>query len=521
MPGDRTSRNFEVRAWDGAGRLGDLTVPRAGVTVETPALLPVVNPHKRTVPPARLESEFGAEILITNGYILYGSDAFRDRALEDGLHELYDFSGAIMTDSGSFQLSEYGEIDVTNDEILRFQYEIGSDIGTPVDVPTPPDAPRERAESELATTQERLEHAATVDVGEMLVNAPVQGSTYADLREAAARDAYATGLDVFPVGAVVPLMNSYRYAETVGVTMAAKRGLGADAPVHLFGAGHPMTFALAVACGCDLFDSAAYALYARDDRYLTVRGTEQLADLDYFPCSCAICTGRSPDELRACGDDERERLLAEHNLHVTFAEIRTIKQAIRRGNLLELVEARARAHPDLLDGYRTLLDHAEALEATDPVSKDAFFYLSADSADRPEVLRHHERLSRLRVEGDSVLLTTGKGNAEDFDETWRVVPPFGPFPRALSESYPLTAEVPDRLDDRAYRRAAEGVARLVADSPDTAFAFAAGDWPEAGLAALPDRVRVLGSGEGSPEEADAAGGTEGTDEPDATDGAGQ
>ena len=521
MPGDRTSRNFEVRAWDGAGRLGDLTVPRAGVTVETPALLPVVNPHKRTVPPARLESEFGAEILITNGYILYGSDAFRDRALEDGLHELYDFSGAIMTDSGSFQLSEYGEIDVTNDEILRFQYEIGSDIGTPVDVPTPPDAPRERAESELATTQERLEHAATVDVGEMLVNAPVQGSTYADLREAAARDAYATGLDVFPVGAVVPLMNSYRYAETVEVTMAAKRGLGADAPVHLFGAGHPMTFALAVACGCDLFDSAAYALYARDDRYLTVRGTEQLADLDYFPCSCAICTGRSPDELRACGDDERERLLAEHNLHVTFAEIRTIKQAIRRGNLLELVEARARAHPDLLDGYRTLLDHAEALEATDPVSKDAFFYLSADSADRPEVLRHHERLSRLRVEGDSVLLTTGKGNAEDFDETWRVVPPFGPFPRALSESYPLTAEVPDRLDDRAYRRAAEGVARLVADSPDTAFAFAAGDWPEAGLAALPDRVRVLGSGEGSPEEADAAGGTEGTDEPDATDGAGQ
>ena len=521
MPGDRTSRNFEVRAWDGAGRLGDLTVPRAGVTVETPALLPVVNPHKRTVPPARLESEFGAEILITNGYILYGSDAFRDRALEDGLHELYDFSGAIMTDSGSFQLSEYGEIDVTNDEILRFQYEIGSDIGTPVDVPTPPDAPRERAESELATTQERLEHAATVDVGEMLVNAPVQGSTYADLREAAARDAYATGLDVFPVGAVVPLMNSYRYAETVEVTMAAKRGLGADAPVHLFGAGHPMTFALAVACGCDLFDSAAYALYARDDRYLTVRGTEQLADLDYFPCSCAVCTGRSPDELRACGDDERERLLAEHNLHVTFAEIRTIKQAIRRGNLLELVEARARAHPDLLDGYRTLLDHAEALEATDPVSKDAFFYLSADSADRPEVLRHHERLSRLRVEGDSVLLTTGKGNAEDFDETWRVVPPFGPFPRALSESYPLTAEVPDRLDDRAYRRAAEGVARLVADSPDTAFAFAAGDWPEAGLAALPDRVRVLGTGEGSPEEADAAGGTEGTDEPDATDGAGQ
>jgi 7-cyano-7-deazaguanine tRNA-ribosyltransferase len=495
MPGDRPNRNFEVRAWDGAGRLGELTVPRAGVTVETPALLPVVNPHKRTVPPARLESEFGAEILITNGYILYGSDEFRDRALEEGLHDLYDFSGAIMTDSGSFQLSEYGEIDVTNEEILRFQHEIGSNIGTPVDIPTPPDVSRERAESELATTQERLERAATLDLGEMLVDAPVQGSTYPDLRERAAREAYATGLDVFPIGAVVPLMNSYRYAETVEVTMAAKRGLGADAAVHLFGAGHPMTFALAVACGCDLFDSAAYALYARDDRYLTVRGTEQLADLDYFPCSCAVCTGHTPEEVRSCDADERERLLAEHNLHATYAEIRTIKQALRRGNLLELVEARVRAHPDLLDGYRTLLEYGEALERTDPVSKDAFFYLSADSADRPEVLRHHERLSRLRVEGDSVLLTTGKGNADDFAETWRVVPPFGPFPRALSESYPLTAEVPDRLDDRAYVRAAEGIAKLVEGEPDTEFALAPVDWPDAALAALPDRVRVLGGDE--------------------------
>ncbi|MFC6943036.1 tRNA guanosine(15) transglycosylase TgtA [Salinirubellus sp. GCM10025818] len=492
-------RHFEVRAWDGAGRLGELEVPRAGVTVETPALLPVVNPHKRTVSPARLESEFGAEVLITNGYILYGSEEFRDRALAEGLHDLYDFSGAIMTDSGSFQLSEYGEIDVTNEEILRFQHDIGSDIGTPIDIPTPPDASRERAEAELETTQERLERAADLDLGEMLVNAPVQGSTYADLREHAAGDAYGTGLDVFPIGAVVPLMNSYRYAEMVDVTMAAKRGLGADAAVHLFGAGHPMMFALAVACGCDLFDSAAYALYARDDRYLTERGTEQLADLDYFPCACPICSDHTPEEVRGHEDDERERLLAEHNLHVTYAELRTVKQALRRGNLLELVEERARAHPDLLDGYRTLLGYGETLERTDPVSKDAFFYLSADSADRPEVRRHHERLSRLRVEGDSVLLTTGKGNADDFESTWRVVPPFGPLPRALSESYPLTAEVPERLDDRAYVRAAEGIARLAEDNPDTSFALAATGWPEAALDALPDGVRVLGRGESEEE----------------------
>jgi 7-cyano-7-deazaguanine tRNA-ribosyltransferase len=480
---------FEAGRYDAAGRLGELEVPRADVTVETPALLPVVNPHIQTVEPAALESRFGAELLITNSYVLYGSEDLRDPVEKRGLHDLFDFSGAIMTDSGSFQLAEYGEIDVTTPEILAFQREIGSDIATPVDVPTPPDVDRERAERELETTEERLATAAEFDPGEMLVTAPVQGSTFADLREAAGERAGASALDVFPIGAVVPLMNAYRYGDLVDVVAAAKRGLPGSAPVHLFGAGHPMMFALAAALGCDLFDSAAYAIYARDDRYMTVRTTEHLADLDYFPCSCPVCVEHTPEALRGTADDERERLLAEHNLHVSFEEIRTVRQAIRRGNLLELVEARARSHPAMLDGYRALLDHAVRLEATDRVSKDTFFYLSADSPRRPEVLRHHERLARLSPDGDRVLLTEGSAN-DDFDESWRVRPPFGPYPRALSDVYPLTAQLPDRLDDAAYESAAEGVARLAEANPGVAFTLNHEDWPESALVALPGSVEL-------------------------------
>ncbi|MDS0278451.1 tRNA guanosine(15) transglycosylase TgtA [Halomicroarcula sp. S1AR25-4] len=481
--------NFEVRAYDAAGRLGDLEVPRAGVTVQTPTILPVVNPHVQTVDPSALESEFGAEILITNSYILHGSEDLREPALERGLHDLLDFSGAIMTDSGSFQLAEYGDIDVTTEEILRFQYDIGSDIGTPVDIPTPPDVERERAESELATTQDRLGRAAEVDTGEMLVSAPVQGSTYPDLRERAARDATSTGLDVFPLGAVVPLMNEYRYADLADVVAACKRGLGETGPVHLFGAGHPMMFAMAAALGCDLFDSAAYALYARDDRYLTVRGTELLDDLEQFPCQCPICTDHTPAELRSMADETREDLLARHNLHVTYGEIRTVRQAIRSGNLMELVDSRARGHPTMLDGYRALLSHAEQLERTDPVSKDAFFYTSAESARRPEVLRHHERLDRFDLDADSVLLTEG-GSNDRYDETWGVVPPFGPYPRDLAETYPLTAEVPDRTDRAAYEAAADGVARLVGLHPDVEFTLVHDDWPATALETVPDGVRL-------------------------------
>ncbi|GAB7091901.1 tRNA guanosine(15) transglycosylase TgtA [Halorubrum luteum] len=482
--------HFEIRDHDAAGRIGRLEVPRAGVTVETPALLPVVNPNVITIEPARLRAEFGAKMLITNSYIIHSTDRIRDRVLEEGLHEFLGFDGAIMTDSGSFQLAEYGDIDVTTAEILEFQRRIGSDVATPVDVPTPPDVDRDRAESELATTRQALADAEAAETGEMLVNAPVQGSTYPELREEAGRHAADTDLDVFPVGAMVPLMNAYRYADVVEAVMGAKRGLDPDCPVHLFGAGHPMMLALAVAAGCDLFDSAAYALMARDGRYLTVSGTEHIEEMTYFPCSCPVCTDHTPEELRRASDDETERLLAEHNLHVTFEELRRIKAAIRGGNLLELVDRRARGHPAMLDGYRALLDYADRLERTDPVSKDAFFYTSHEAARRPEVRRHHDRIARLDAP-DRLLVTESKPpSTHDYDAVWRIKPPFGPFPRALSETYPLTAELPERTDVTAQTAAADGVAQLVATNPDLDLTLGHDDWDPVALDRLPEEVET-------------------------------
>jgi len=281
-------------------------------------------------------------------------------------------------------------------------------------------------------------------------------------------------------------MNDYRFGDMVDVVAATKRGLSADAPVHLFGAGHPMMFALAAALGCDLFDSAAYALYARDDRYLTVRGTQQFDDLDYFPCSCPVCAEYAPDEVRALDRAAREEELAAHNLHVTFAEIRRIKQAVRAGDLLELVETRARSHPAMLDGYRALLDHADQLEREDPASKGTFFYVSSESARRPEVRRHRERITRVDAP-DELLLTEG-AEVSGYDETWSLVPPFGPVPPALAQTYPLTAETPDRVDDDARAAAAETVSRFAAENPGTDLTVAHYDWPNHVCRTLPEGV---------------------------------
>ena len=485
---------FEVQAYDAGGRAGELSIPSANATVETPALMPVVNPNRLTIEPARLP-EFGAQILITNGYIVRTTDGLRERAREQGLHDLLGFDGPIVTDSGSFQLAEYGDLDVTTAEIVRFQRAIGSDVVTPVDVPTPPDADRETVRSDLQTTERAIAAAErTLSEGDdehrPLLNAPVQGSTYADLRERSGRFAASTAADVFPIGAAVPLLNDYRYDDLVEMVLAAKRGLDEDCPVHLFGAGHPMTLALAAAVGCDLFDSAAYAIYARDDRYLTVAGTEHLESLSAFPCACAVCTEWTPAELAAEPDERRERLLAEHNLHVSFAELRRVRDAIRRGRLLELVERRARGHPGLLDGYRTLIAHADRLERTEPTDGETFFYLSQESAGRPAVQRHHERLTRLDAPPELLCSEHGEPSTHSYDAVWRVVPPFGPFPRALSETYPLTAGVPERTDRAAQAAAADGVARLAAANPDTTITLGHEGWPADVLEGLPDRITL-------------------------------
>jgi 7-cyano-7-deazaguanine tRNA-ribosyltransferase len=294
---------------------------------------------------------------------------------------------------------------------------------------------------------------------------------------------------------VVPLLNQYRYDDVVRVTRAAKRGLGLDDPVHLFGAGHPMTFALAAACGCDLFDSAAYALYAREGRYLTPSGTRHLDDMVEFPCECAVCEANEPSTVLRAEQDEREKLLAEHNLRTSLAELRRVREAIRRGRLFDLLERRARGHPAVLDGYRALLAD-ETLERTDPTRKATFFAVSPESADRPEVRRHHDRLARLDVPGSVVLAPEGvHPDSDDVPAaadgvTWRLLPPFGPVPPGLAETHPLSVEGPYAYDVASLERTADGVAALADAHPETDLTVVHDGWPEAAVDRLPDDVTV-------------------------------
>ena len=454
------SIRFEVLEKDIAGRVGHLRVGEK--TVRTPVLLPVVNPHLPLITPREMQG-MGVEAIITNAYIFRMSERFRDAALREGLHRVLDFDGVIMTDSGAFQQSVYGDVTITNRETMEFQQAIGSEILVPMDIATPPSADRETAARDLAETMLRLQEAVEIAGTEHLAG-PVQGGRFPDLREQAGAAVSGLGLTFCPIGAVVPLMERYRYRDLVRVVLSAKRGLSPAACVHLFGAGHPSMFALAVAMGCDAFDSAAYALFAKDGRYLTPWGSWHLEELSELPCPCRVCRDHTAQELRE--DPGRERLLALHNLQVTLAEIGRIRQAIQDGVLWELVDDRCRSHPRLLEGYRELLEYSDELAPLDRATKRRFFYRGDESCRRTEVIRYREQLAHLTL-GPRVLVTLTGDGMPGYTDLLLFRPPFGPYLRELSETFPIgQAEIPSW--DRAMVTAGlVGVRRLADTHPES------------------------------------------------------
>jgi len=476
---------FEIRSRDLLARIGRLKT-KSG-TVETPAFLPVINMAKQSVTPKELWEEFGCRILITNAYIIKKQQA--EKVARLGIHSFLNFPGVIMTDSGAYQILAYGDIDITPREIIRFQEEIDTDIATILDLPTGWAVSKKHAEHTVIETINRAKELEKLKSrNDILWVGPIQGGRYLDLVAESARRMSQLPFDIHALGSPTPVMEQYLFDLLVDMIFAAKMNAPFNRPFHLFGAGHPFMFALAVALGCDLFDSAAYNIFAQDDRYLTTYGTIHLKELEYLPCSCPVCYRRDPREFREMPKNEREVELTRHNLHVCFAEIKRIKQAIIEGRLWEHLMIRAHGHPSLLQAMKRLKDYSEIIEKHSPLVKRSglFFFSSIDLA-RPEVIRHNMRLKERYSppEKAKVLILfpsfgprrTGKSKRykkilADTCKTLRIdknqihvcfyVPPFGVVPKELSDVYPLSQfEITRPLDVETMEYVAQRIMEYV------------------------------------------------------------
>ena len=461
--------SFEIREKDLLARIGRLQT-KSG-TVETPLLFPVINPVVQLISPRRIREEFGFEALITNAYIL--KKHAQKQPAKNGLHSFLDFNGAVMTDSGAYQILVYGDIEVTPREIVKYQEQIGSDIATILDIPTgwkvTEDCARQTVDETLKRAKEFFMFKTREDI---LWVGPVQGGRYLDLVAKSAKEMGKLPFQIHALGSPTEVMERYRFDVLVDMIMTAKTHLPTEKPLHLFGAGHPFMFALAVSLGCDFFDSAAYSLYAKEGRYMTETGTCRLNELDYFPCACPKCVRDTPKQVMELPPKETQMFLAEHNLHTCAAELKRIKQAIRDGRMWEHLEMRAHGHPALFQAVKKLKKYEVYVERHDPAVKNSglFFFNSVGLA-RPEIVRHRKRLfERYTPPGEAKILLllpqtqrkpfhksnlfsdvigqlSALQNPNRFHECFYSAP-FGVAPTELDEVYPLsqheTVQTPDK-----------------------------------------------------------------------------
>jgi 7-cyano-7-deazaguanine tRNA-ribosyltransferase len=423
----------------------------------------------------------GFKGIITNAYLLK-----KNVGIYDDVHEYLKFNGVIMTDSGAYQILKYGKIDVSNEEIVKYQCKIKTDIGVILDIPTPYTVTYDEAFSSALETynraQKALEIITTNQCQEILWVLPIQGGVYVDVVKEFAQksvELFYNGFSIFALGSPTTLLEQYLFDKVIDMIFAARSTIPFSAPLHLFGAGHPLLIPFAVALGVDLFDSASYILYAKDDRYISRKGTYRLSELEYFPCSCPICSKHSPKELLEMPKDERIKHLSKHNLYVIREEVNEVKQAIKEGRFWEYLEIKAYLHPATKSAFKALLKYLEYLYKHTSYSKPgvkAVLLTSHYSVYNPRVqIPRRKILSKIHmcnksnivfipyVYKDKILLNNFIGsvlkqmNEElDFTKVYVYYPIIGVVPQELLFVFPYSqfefgVEITDEIiEDLAY-----------------------------------------------------------------------
>ena len=352
---------FEILATDGAARRGRLTT--ANGVVDTPVFMPVGTlATVKALTPADLE-EAGAQILLANTYHLLlrpGPDVVRELG---GLHRFMGWRGAILTDSGGFQVFSLAKIRKITDDgvefrapldgatrflspesVVEIQHALGSDITMPLDECLAYPATREATERSLALTlrwAERARAAHEATAGGQALFGIVQGGAYADLRAEAVERTAALGFDGYAIGGMAVGEPKPTMLELTASVAAA---LPADRPRYLMGLGKPEDLVEAVAYGVDMFDCVLPTRNARNGQAFTSTGpvtikqarwTRDAAPLD-AACGCYTCRLFSRAYLRHLFVTEEllaYRLLTLHNVWFYLGLMSGIRAAIAAGTL--------------------------------------------------------------------------------------------------------------------------------------------------------------------------------------------
>ncbi|MGI0078046.1 MAG: tRNA guanosine(15) transglycosylase TgtA [Nitrososphaerales archaeon] len=446
------SDTFEIKATDMGARLGILKTKTS--EFETPALLPVIHPVRQLLHCSEIRA-MGYEAVMTNAYTTLRR--LKERASE-GIHRIIDYDGSIMTDSGGYQALEFGSVDTSPVEMARFEEKIGSDIAIILDKPTGFDVTKKHAAETVQLTLKAAQATKkVVSRDDVIWTLPVQGGRYIDLIEKSAKASARLDFGCYALGSPVEVMEEYEFSLLIEMIAACKRHVPENRPFHLFGAGHPLILPLAISLGCDMFDSASYMLYAKQDRYISSGGTIRLEQLGYLGCSCKVCTSFRAGELKRLPKEARIVALAKHNLFMLRQIIEETKQAMWEGRLWEYVQANSRNHPKALEAFRSAvaLKGEPLIDSGTPSFKDRGLFVSEPvDLRRPEMVRHRKRLKSLDLSSKETLIILPETKTKPclrskiYKELAKIVHPedlvafacpnFGLVPAEISDIYPIS-----------------------------------------------------------------------------------
>jgi len=350
-------------------RLGKLTTVHG--IIDTPCFMPVgTQGTVKTLSPQELKHS-GAQIILANAYHLFlrpGREVIKQAG---GLHRFISWDGAILTDSGGYQIfslallrkvSDAGvefqsHVDglkhfLTPEDVIGIQRDLGSDIIMPLDECVHYPASQDYAQIAMKRTLDWAERSKkTAHAGQLLFGI-VQGATYEDLRQECAERLVAIGFDGFAIGGIsVGEPKNLRY-NMMNFTAGF---LPLEKPRYLMGVGMPADILEAVEAGIDLFDCVIPTRYGRNgtaftsEGKITVRNAPYLADFKALDnkCSCYTCKTFSRAYLRHLfnGDEMLGlRLVSLHNVHFYLELMRKIREAIRQDRFLELKQEFLRSY---------------------------------------------------------------------------------------------------------------------------------------------------------------------------------
>jgi queuine tRNA-ribosyltransferase len=368
---------FAIAITDSSGaRRGRLSTPHGAM--ETPVFMPVGT--QAAVKGLRNEAleELGAQVILGNTYHLYlrpGHELIRKLG---GLHKFMSWNGAILTDSGGYQVFSLSELRKISDQGVCFrshldgsehlltpekaaeiQLSLGSDIAMVLDECIETPAKREIAAAALGRTtawarrardyfRRRAEQNGELAQWQFGI---VQGATFADLRRESARQL----LEIdFPGYAVGGLAVGEPHDVTCEMAREVTALLPPDKPRYLMGVGRPEQLADYVALGIDMMDCVLPTRAARHACIYTSQGRVLIKNARYAQdqnpldpcCSCSVCLRYTRAYLRhlfAAGELTAAILATHHNVHFYLDLMMQIREAIEFGNLAKFSsELRAR-----------------------------------------------------------------------------------------------------------------------------------------------------------------------------------